>query len=134
MNCPSNRYWTISNRCSELFQPNVWIRDGVLKVMRRPVRIGDTNSMPTPINAKDAKYAFRWLCGGNICFHRPLHDAIGGFDESFTAWGAEDQEYGYRMYRAGAWFIPVENAVGLHQEPPGRVERDRSRFRSLHYP
>jgi len=83
-------------------------------------------------NAKDAKYAFRWLCGGNICFHRPLHDAIGGFDESFTAWGAEDQEYGYRMYAAGAWFIPVENAVGLHQEPPGGSnETDRDSGRSI---
>lgn len=83
-------------------------------------------------NAKDAKYAFRWLCGGNICFHRPLHDHIGGFDESFTSWGAEDQEYGYRMYTAGAWFIPVENAVGLHQEPPGGSnETDRDAGRSI---
>ena len=69
--------------------------------------------------AKDEKYAFRWLCGGNICIHRSLHNQIGGFDESFTAWGAEDQEYGFRLYREGAWFIPVDGAEALHQEPPG---------------
>lgn len=81
-------------------------------------------------DAKDAKYAFRWLCGGNICFHRDLHNSIGGFDEAFTAWGAEDQEYGYRMYAAGAWFIPVKGAIGLHQEPPGgsnETDRDSGR-------
>ena len=83
-------------------------------------------------NAKNAKYAFRWLCGGNICFHRPLHDAIGGFDETFTAWGAEDQEYGYRLYSAGAWFIPVDDAIGLHQEPPGGSnETDRDLGRTI---
>ena len=69
--------------------------------------------------AKSAQYAFRWLCGGNLCIDRQLHESVGGFDETFTAWGAEDQEYGYRLYRHGAWFIPVEGAEALHQEPPG---------------
>ena len=83
-------------------------------------------------NAKDEKYAFRWLCGGNICIDRRLHDQIGGFDESFTAWGAEDQEYGYRLYAAGAWFIPVDEAQALHQEPPGGSnETDREEGKSI---
>ena len=82
-------------------------------------------------NAKDEKYAFRWLCGGNICIHRELHNRVGGFDESFTAWGAEDQEYGFRLYREGAWFIPVHGAQALHQEPPGgsnETDRDAGKI------
>ena len=83
-------------------------------------------------NAKDEKYAFRWLCGGNICIHRDLHNRIGGFDETFTAWGAEDQEYGFRLYREGAWFIPVDKAQALHQEPPGGSnETDREAGKSI---
>ena len=31
----------------------------------------------------------------------------------------EDTEIGYRLYRNGAWFIPVSDAKALHQEPPG---------------
>ena len=82
--------------------------------------------------AKDEKYAFRWLCGGNICIHRRLHNQIGGFDESFTAWGAEDQEYGFRLYREGAWFIPVDGAEALHQEPPGGSnETDRDAGKTI---
>lgn len=82
--------------------------------------------------AKDEKYAFRWLCGGNLCIHRSLHNTIGGFDESFTAWGAEDQEYGFRLYRQGAWFIPIVGAEALHQEPPGGSnETDRNEGRSI---
>ncbi len=46
----------------------------------------------------------------------------GPFDESFTAWGAEDNEFGYRVMNAGYYFIPVLDALGLHQEPPGGRE------------
>ena len=32
--------------------------------------------------AKSAQYAFRWLCGGNLCIDRQLHESVGGFDET----------------------------------------------------
>jgi len=41
---------------------------------------------------------------------------VGGFDEDFQAWGAEDAEMAYRIYNAGYYFIPVIKAIGLHQE------------------
>ena len=46
----------------------------------------------------------------------------GWFDEKFTAWGSEDNEWGYRVMNQGFWFIPVLSAIGLHQEPPGGRE------------
>jgi len=77
-------------------------------------------------NLKNSKYPFRAFCGGNVCFPKSLIDKIGGFDEDFKAWGAEDTEFGYRVYNQGYWLIPVEKAEALHQEPPnGSNETDR---------
>ena len=77
-------------------------------------------------NLKNSKYPFRAFCGGNVCFHKSLIETIGGFDEDFKAWGAEDTEFGYRVYNQGYWLIPVEKAEALHQEPPnGSNETDR---------
>ena len=75
---------------------------------------------------KNSKYPFRAFCGGNVCFHKTLIEAVGGFDEDFAAWGAEDTEFGFRVYNNGFWLIPVEGSGALHQEPPhGSNETDR---------
>ena len=70
-------------------------------------------------NLKNTKYPFNTYCAGNIGLSKHLYNQVGGFDESFVHWGMEDTEIGYRLYRNGAWFIPVEDAKALHQEPPG---------------
>jgi len=70
-------------------------------------------------NLKNVKYPFNTYCAGNIGLSRSLFNQVEGFDESFVHWGMEDTEIGYRLYRNGAWFIPVEDAKALHQEPPG---------------
>lgn len=86
-------------------------------------------------NLKNSKYPFRAFCGGNVCFHKSLIQTIGGFDEDFTAWGAEDTEFGYRVYNHGYWFIPVEGAEALHQEPPGGSnETDRDAGKAITQP
>jgi glycosyltransferase involved in cell wall biosynthesis/tetratricopeptide (TPR) repeat protein len=68
---------------------------------------------------KSHKQPFRAMAGGNIAIARSALDRAGLFDEEFQAWGAEDQELGFRLYNAGYYFIPVREALGLHQEPPG---------------
>lgn len=86
-------------------------------------------------NLKDSKYPFRAFCGGNVCFNKHLIDTVGGFDEDFTAWGAEDTEFGYRVYNHGFWLIPVEDAGALHQEPPhGSNETDRDAGKAITQP
>ena len=86
-------------------------------------------------NLKDSKYPFRAFCGGNVCFHKSLIDTIGGFDEDFAAWGAEDTEFGYRVYNHGFWLIPVEGSGALHQEPPhGSNETDRDAGKAITQP
>ncbi|BAN03335.1 putative glycosaminoglycan synthase [Ilumatobacter coccineus YM16-304] len=77
------------------------------------------------------KYPFRVVCGGNIAFTKGLFDVAGGFDEDFTDWGAEDAEWGFRVWNRGFYIVPVVDACGLHQEPPGgRNETDREAGRT----
>ena len=73
-------------------------------------------------NLKTSPHPFRASSCGNVGFHRRIFSDAGPFDESFTAWGAEDNEFGYRVMNAGYYFIPVLDALGLHQEPPGGRE------------
>lgn len=75
---------------------------------------------------KQEKWPFRAVVGSNLAFHKRIVDEIGGFDEEFQSWGGEDGEFGYRAFNAGYFFIPVEEAVAYHQEPPGgENETDR---------
>ncbi len=81
---------------------------------------------------KTEKYPFRAFCSGNICLPRSVLDQVGGFDETFAAWGGEDIELGFRIYNQGYWFIPVDGAKALHQEPPnGSNETDREVGKSI---
>ena len=73
-------------------------------------------------NLKTSPHPFRASSCGNVGFNRRIFSDAGPFDESFTAWGAEDNEFGYRVMNAGYYFIPVLDALGLHQEPPGGRE------------
>jgi len=86
----------------------------------------------TTDNLKSAKYPFNTYCAGNIGLKKSLYNQVGGFDESFVNWGMEDTEIGYRLFQAGAWFIPVEDAKALHQEPPnGSNETNRDLGRNI---
>ena len=77
-------------------------------------------------NLRQSPHPFRASSCGNVAFHRRIFSDAGTFDEEFTAWGAEDNEFGYRVMNAGYYFIPVLDALGLHQEPPeGREFVDR---------
>ena len=71
---------------------------------------------------KQSTEPFRVSSCGNVGFHRSVMNDAGWFDEKFTAWGSEDNEWGYRVMNQGFWFIPVLSAIGLHQEPPGGRE------------
>lgn len=70
---------------------------------------------------------FRFFSGGNVGFSKKWLTKAGWFDEEFEAWGGEDGEYGYRLYRAGAFFQSHMGAMAYHQEPPGKEnETDRA--------
>lgn len=77
-------------------------------------------------NAKEEKLPYRFLVGANCAFTREIFDRVGGYCEEFKDWGFEDQEFGYRLLREGAYFISVKDNYVYHQEPlVGKNDTDR---------
>ncbi len=75
---------------------------------------------------------FRYFSGGNVAFAKKWLDIAGWFDEEFTHWGGEDNEFGYRLYRAGCFFRFVDGGMAYHQEPPGKEnETDRAAGKAI---
>lgn len=58
---------------------------------------------------------FRVASGGNLGMSRDFYWEVGGNDESFTQWGAEDVEFGYRAFTLGALLVPERWALCWHQ-------------------
>lgn len=96
---PENELW-ISEPCSASPRPD-W---------RVAFYAGNNNLL-------NELWPFKAVVGSNLAFTRRLFESIGGFSSRFTAWGCEDGEFGYRAYNRGYYFIPVFDAIGLHQEP-----------------
>jgi chondroitin synthase len=73
-----------------------------------------------------SRFPFRFFSCGNVAFAKKWLDKVGWFDEEFSDWGGEDNEFGYRLFRAGCFFQSLEGAMAFHQEPPGNEnETDR---------
>jgi chondroitin synthase len=61
---------------------------------------------------------FTWVyaSGGNLAFNRlVIHEGLM-FDESFTEWGGEDNEWAYRLFKKGFYFYPNYRAIAIHQD------------------
>ncbi len=58
---------------------------------------------------------FRIVSGGNLGVGRAFFELAGGFDESFTRWGGEDTEFGWRACARGGVVVPVPEAFAWHQ-------------------
>ena len=78
-------------------------------IERRMARTGDLTA--------DADDIFRVVTGGNFGVSAALFADVGGFDESFTQWGYEDIEFGWRAYSLGAVLVPERAALSWHQGP-----------------
>ena len=72
---------------------------------------------------------FRVVCSGNLGVSREFLRLTGGFDESFTRYGMEDTELGYRVYAHGGLLVPLKDTLAWHQ---GRWKENReTKGRSL---
>ena len=60
---------------------------------------------------------FRVVTGGNFGISRRFYDLVGGFDETFTQWGAEDIEFGFRAFTRAGVLVPERSAFCWHQGP-----------------
>lgn len=61
--------------------------------------------------------SYRYLIGAVLCCSRWFFDVVGGFDETFTAYGGEDWDWAHRAYRAAAILAHVPAAVAWHNGP-----------------
>lgn len=67
------------------------------------------------LDADDRSY--RHVVGAVLACSRTLFDEVGGFDESFTAYGGEDWEWVYRAWNHGAVLAHVRAAIAWHDGP-----------------
>ena len=87
-------------------------------IERRMARTGDLTAGTDDV--------FRVVTGGNFAVSAEFFAEVGGFDESFTQWGDEDIEFGWRAHALGALLAPERSALCWHQGPgavPSEAER-----------
>lgn len=66
-------------------------------------------------DADDA--SFRFIISAVLTVGRELFERIGGFDATIVGYGGEDWEIAWRLWRAGARFRRVADAVAWHNGP-----------------
>ncbi|MBA4742244.1 MAG: hypothetical protein H2060_06000 [Azoarcus sp.] len=73
------------------------------------------------------------FCGGAFFMRRALHHLMGGFDERFLGWGAEDDANSVRMERVAGTsaLAALENRCALHL---WHARDELSTFGNPHYP
>jgi len=71
------------------------------------------------------------FCGGAFFMRRNLYHAMGGFDERYLGWGAEDDAMTLRMQRLTADVAMMEGRAAIHL---WHERNDASTFGNLHYP
>ncbi len=69
----------------------------------------DLNRLPAP-------WSIGWSCA--LTAPRHLVQNIGGFDETFIGWGAEDIDFSLRLHQAGASFLLMRDCPALHLPHP----------------
>ncbi|MFI9364478.1 glycosyltransferase [Kitasatospora sp. NPDC053057] len=63
-----------------------------------------------------APWLMWWTC--HVSADTAQLRGVGGFDEAYRSWGAEDVDLGYRLHQAGARFVLRRDAVSLHVPHP----------------
>ena len=76
---------------------------------------------------------FRVVTGGNFGISRAFFETVGGFDETFTQWGAEDREFAYRAYTLGSVLVPDREALCWHQGAGAILTDDERRSLGLQF-
>lgn len=61
--------------------------------------------------------AYRFVIGAVLACSRAFFDEVGGFDETFRAYGGEDWEWAHSAWQAGAVLAHVPDAVAWHDGP-----------------
>jgi predicted glycosyltransferase involved in capsule biosynthesis len=71
------------------------------------------------------------FCGGAFFVRRNLHQAMGGFDERYLGWGAEDDAMSLRIQRHTSELAVLEGRAAVHL---WHERSELSTFGNPHYP
>ncbi len=74
-------------------------------------------SIPDPVRKDFLHYPYHLFWSLNFGCSRDIYDKIGGFDEDFEGYGAEDTDFGFSARRLGVEMITI-NAFAYHQYHP----------------
>jgi len=80
---------------------------------------------------KRSNYPYTFTLGGVSAYYRNFANDIGGYCTRFKKWGGEDLEFAYRMYKAGAYFIPDFSVSVYHQDHECSRSRRHDRLATL---
>ncbi|MDE2573572.1 MAG: glycosyltransferase [bacterium] len=81
-------------------------------------------SVRRPLHPSTRKrLSWLYFLTGNASVRRADLEAVGAFDESFTGYGHEDLELGYRLQAAGVTILYEPEAVNYHWHPVGYDEQ-----------
>jgi len=78
---------------------------------------------------------YNFFAGGGTSVKREFVRQIGGFDSNFTTYGCEDEEFGWRLKRAGGTIAFLNSAVVYHHDiiSMSRVKRKMMEAASTSY-
>ncbi len=78
----------------------------------------DDRAQRDPLHGeKPKRLTWLYFLTGNASVPRRELDRVGRFDESFTGYGHEDLELGYRLQQAGVPIVYEPRAVNYHWDP-----------------
>ncbi len=113
-------------------------RPGTLKELFEGRKVDDVRWIDRYMTRTDdltskADDLFRVVSSNNLGVRRGFFDLVGGFDESFTQWGREDTEFGYRAHARGGLLVPLPDAFAWHQGLWGERRREKERSLELQW-
>ncbi|GGZ24946.1 glycosyltransferase [Streptomyces poonensis] len=82
------------------------------------------------LDALTAPWLMWWTC--NSSASTKLLREVGGYDEAYRSWGAEDVDLSYRLRTAGARFVLRRDAAALHV-PHAKSYEDNMRSAAHNY-
>lgn len=102
------------------------------RALRDPAWLSEAYARSSDLLHADDR-SYRYVIGAVTACARAFFDDVGGFDETFTAYGGEDWEWAHRAWQAGAVLAHVPDAVAWHDGPDwaGRSADDRAREGNL---
>ncbi len=71
------------------------------------------------------------FCGGAFLMRKSLHHTLGGFDERYLGWGAEDDAMTFKIQKTTAELAVIEGRAGIHL---WHERSEASTFGNQHYP